>query len=216
MAQYEAARGRTRERIEQCFWELYTDTDFRRRVRVADITEKAGIHRSTFYMYFDSVDCIFDSIKDRQLKKLEAVCGADSSTADEQLSFLTLLEALFEENRTYLRPLLAEYHSSSFSIAYRRILKDKLRRDAEVPLYPSGTKQSAIVDNILGGMIEMLISTLDEPLVSVSETFPIARRMMEQGFKAAMTDMYPQTAGQASPRRPDGAAAVEQRPSLSL
>ena len=186
MAQYEAARTRTREKIEQSFWDLYTDRDFRRRVRVSDITQRAGIHRSTFYMYFDSVDAIFDSIKDRQLEKLAALCQRENTSPEDFRAFLAGLEALFEENRRYLKPLLAEYHSSSFSLAYRRMLREKFRQDAKVPYYPEGTKEKALLDNLLGGMIEMLIFTLADPLVSIQDTFPVAYRMMEQGLKAVL------------------------------
>ena len=186
MAQYEAARTRTREKIEQSFWELYTDRDFRRRVRVSDITQQAGIHRSTFYMYFDSVDAIFDSIKARQLSKLEDLCRAENSTVEEYETFLDKLETLFEENRTYLKPLLAEYHSSSFSLAYRRMLREKFRQDAKVPVYPEGTKEKSLLDNLLSGMIEMLIFTLVDPNIRVQDTFPVAYRMMEQGLKAVL------------------------------
>ena len=188
MAHYEAARNKTREKIERCFWELYTDRSFRRRVRVSDVTQRAEIHRSTFYMYFDSVDEIFESIKARQLEKLEALCRRENATVEDLRSFLRDLEALFDENRAYLRPLLAEYHSSSFSLAFRHRLREKFRQDADVPSYPPGTKARALLDTLLGGMIEMLISTLDEPVVSVLDTFPIAYRMMEQGLKAVLKE----------------------------
>ena len=197
MAQYEAARTKTRERIEGCFWELYTDKDFRRRVRVSDITQRAGIHRSTFYMYYDSVDAIFDSIKARQLAKLEDLCRAENTTVEDFRAFLDGLETLFEENHVYLKPLLAEYHSSSFSLAFpdfRRMLRDTFRQDAKVPVYPEGTREKALLDNLLGGMIEMLISTLVDPQVSLQDTFPIAYRMMEQGLKAVLEGERPEEA----------------------
>lgn len=188
MAQYKAARNRTRERIEQCFWGLYTDKDFHRRVRVSDITQKAGIHRSTFYMYFDSVDDIFESIKASQLAKLEALCKEKNASVEEYQSFLAGLEALFAKNSLYLKPLLAEYHSSSFSLAFRKMLREKFYQDAAVPVFPDGTRERAMLDILLGGMIEMLISTLVDPRITVRETFPIAYRMMEQGLKAALEE----------------------------
>jgi len=182
--QYEAARNRTRDRIERCFWDLYTDRDFRRRVRVSDITARAGIHRSTFYMYYDSVDEIFESIKTRQLGKLEELCRGENTTPEAARAFLEGLERLFEENRHYLRPLLAEYHSSSFSLAFRERLREKFRQDSGLPDYPPGTRENAMLNVLLGGMIEMLITTLEDPAISVLDTFPIAYRMIEQGLKA--------------------------------
>ena len=188
MAQYEAARSRTREKIERSFWELYTDRDFRRRVRVSDVIQRAGIHRSTFYMYFGSVDEIFESIKARELEKLEILCRRENRTEEDFRSFLEELEGLFREDRSYLKPLLAEYHSSTFSLAFRLRLREKFRQDAAMPSFPPGSREQALLDTLLGGMIEVLIITLDEPLVTLQDTFPVAHRMMEQGLKAVLAE----------------------------
>ena len=62
MSEYKAARSRTRQKIESAFWKLYLEKDFRR-VTVREIVQEAGIHRSTFYQYYESVGDIFDGIK---------------------------------------------------------------------------------------------------------------------------------------------------------
>ena len=66
MSEYKAARSRTRQKIESAFWKLYLEKDFRR-VTVREIVQEAGIHRSTFYQYYESVGDIFDGIKEHQL-----------------------------------------------------------------------------------------------------------------------------------------------------
>lgn len=186
MAQYTSARSRTKEKIERSFWELYTDVNFKKRVRVSDITQRAGIHRSTFYQYFDSVDEIFDGIKENQLTMLREVCTIPDSQENFYRTFLKALEQLFRENRIYLKPLLAEYHSSSFSLAYRQMLKENLRRDAGLPIFPTGSKEEAILDMILNGFIEMLICSLESDLISVEENFQIAYGIMESGVKTVL------------------------------
>ena len=66
MSEYIAARSRTRAKIERAFWDLYLEKKFRR-VTVLEIVQRAGIHRSTFYIYYQSVEDIFSAIKERQL-----------------------------------------------------------------------------------------------------------------------------------------------------
>lgn len=189
MAQYEAARSRTKENIRHSFWSLYTSGNFTR-VRVSDITEKAGIHRSTFYSYFDSVDEIFDSIKEQQLDLLKQVCALRDPASGEYDTFLTELQRLFDENRLYLKPLLAEYHSSSFSLAYRQILKELLWSDVRFPAEPDDTREHALMDAVISGMIEMLICSLEDPRVTIRDAFLIARGMMENGAKPVLQNHF--------------------------
>ena len=74
MRTYDAARSKTKSAIVQAFWELYLLRDISK-ITVKDISEAAGIHRATFYLYFDSVYAVLDSIKSEQLEKLKKVCS---------------------------------------------------------------------------------------------------------------------------------------------
>ena len=76
MSEYTAARNRTRAKIERAFWDLYLEKKFRR-VTVREIVQRAGIHRSTFYIYFEAVEDIFSAIKERQLSLLQEVLATE-------------------------------------------------------------------------------------------------------------------------------------------
>ena len=169
MAQYLNAREQTRRKIETAFWELYIEKSFQR-VTVAEITERAGVHRSTFYTYYDSVGCIFDSIKEHQLRLLKEVLKFSDDPGDEYENFLYAFETLYEENALFLKPLLVEYHSSSFSKAYRQLMKDQLRQDAKLPLYPENSLEYKIMDSTLSGFIEMFIQSLDCDAINLKDS----------------------------------------------
>ena len=185
MCAYLAARSRTREKIQRSFWSLYLEKNYRR-VTVREITERAGIHRSTFYSHFDTVGDIFDSIKEQQLSLLREVMAIQDTEDNEFQTLMDALQQLYDENRMFLKPLLVDYHSSSFSRAYRQILKDTLKRDGGFPVYPEGTRAYFVLDCVMSGFIEQLIQCLEARELTTLESFRLAHTMMEQGAKAAL------------------------------
>ena len=78
MGTYHAARSKTRSAIIQAFWKLYLQRGISK-ITVRDITEMTGIHRATFYLYYDSVYAVLDSIKQEQLERLKKVCSTHTS-----------------------------------------------------------------------------------------------------------------------------------------
>ena len=188
MSEYIAARGRTRAKIERAFWDLYLEKNFRR-VTVQEIVQRAGIHRSTFYIYYQSVEDIFSAIKERQLSLLEGVLATEGEGEAKFVGLLNALRDVYEENRIYLKPLVIDYHSSMFSRAYRQMLKDALKKDGNVPAYPEGSKEYIILDSIMSGYIEMRLQFLDSGALSMEEAFRLSHYTMEHGTKPALLSL---------------------------
>ena len=187
MSEYTAARSRTRAKIERAFWDLYLEKKFRR-VTVQEIVQRAGIHRSTFYIYYQAVEDIFSAIKERQLSLLEEVLATEGEGEARFIGLLNALRGVYEENRIYLKPLVIDYHSSTFSRAYRQMLKDALKKDGNFPSYPEGSREYIILDNVMSGYIEMLLQFLDSGALSMEEAFRFAYYTMEHGTKPALQD----------------------------
>ena len=188
MSEYIAARGRTRAKIERAFWDLYLEKNFRR-VTVQEIVQRAGIHRSTFYIYDQSVEDIFSAIKERQLSLLEGVLATEGEGEAKFVGLLNALRDVYEENRIYLKPLVIDYHRSMFSRAYRQMLKDALKKDGNFPAYPEGSKEYIILDSIMSGYIEMLLQFLDSGALSMEEAFRLSHYTMEHGTKPALLSL---------------------------
>lgn len=189
MSEYQAARNRTRTKIERAFWELYLEKNFRR-VTVQEITQRSGIHRSTFYTYFDTVGDIFDAIKEHQLSLLREVIAIQDTRENEFQSLLEALQQLYEENRMFLKPLLVDYHSSSFSRAYRQILKDGLKREGGFPHYPEGSREFFVLDCVMSAYIELLLQCLDSRELTMRETYRLAYSMMTLGTEPTLKNQF--------------------------
>ena len=188
MSEYTAARSRTRAKIERAFWDLYLEKKFRR-VTVQEIVQRAGIHRSTFYIYFQAVEDIFSGIKERQLSILEEVLATEGEGKARFIGLLDALQRAYEENRVFLKPLVIDYHSSTFSRAYRQTLKDALKKDGNFPDYPENSREYVILDNVMSGYIEMLLQLLDSGVISMEDAFSFSYYTMENGTKPALQEL---------------------------
>ena len=78
MSQYKEARERTKTKIEDAYWDLMMNNE---RITVKKIIEKAGIHKSTFYFYYEWVDDVLEEIKTRMMNLL--VSTIESKNRDE-------------------------------------------------------------------------------------------------------------------------------------
>lgn len=189
MSEYTAARSRTRAGIERAFWDLYLEKNFRR-VTVQEIVQRAGIHRSTFYTYFQAVEDIFSAIKERQLSLLEKVLSTEGEGTDRFINLLIALREVYDQNRIFLKPLVIDQHSSSFSRAYRQMLKDALKKDGNFPAYAQGSREYILLDCVMSGYIEMLLQFLDCGVLSMEEAFRFAYYNMEKGTRPALRDQF--------------------------
>ncbi len=177
MNTYQAARKRTKEKIKKAFWRLYIENDFKR-VTVNEIASAAGIHRSTFYAYFDTVGDVFDTIRDEQIEQIRKLSENVEKTEKSRKEFVLKLQEWYDENIDILRPLLIDYHSSSFSIRIRSVLADALKLNAEFPAFPDDPEIETIQDNILHGMIHILLRCLDSRTGSTLQ-YRIVHSMIE-------------------------------------
>ena len=138
---------------------------------VQEIVQRAGIHRSTFYIYFQAVEDIFSGIKEHQLSLLQEVLATSGEGEEKFIGLLNALREVYNENRVFLKPLVIDYHSSTFSRAYRQMLKDALKSDGNFPVYTEGSREYIILDSVMSGYIEMLLQLLDSDTVSMEEAF---------------------------------------------
>ena len=97
---------------------------------------------------------------------------------------------MYEENRIFLKPLVIDYHSSTFSRAYRQMLKDALKKDGNFPAYAEDSREYIILDSVMSGYIEMLLQLLDSGTVSMEDAFRFAYYTMENGTKPALVKRF--------------------------
>lgn len=182
---YDAARTKTKNAIIHAFWKQYAEKDISK-ITVKDITEATGIHRATFYLYFDNVFAVLDAIKNEQLEKLKYVCSTHTSSDNDFADFLNAMRMLYDENEAFLEPLLCQYRGNEFAAQYRQIMKSKLRADIGWTQYPQDSSAYLIVDSVLSGMIETFVSCLQTRAFPLDRAYRVASQSVNDGIAPAM------------------------------
>lgn len=110
MNQYKEARERTKAKIENAYWDLMMNNE---RITVKRIIEKAGIHKSTFYFYYDWVDDVLAEIKTRMMNLLVSTVESGNRDRGDFRQIMIEMRKMFRENRKYLVPLVLECRQPS-------------------------------------------------------------------------------------------------------
>ena len=185
MGTYDAARNKTRSAIIQAFWKLYLQKEISK-ITVRDLTEMTGIHRATFYRYYDSMYAVLESIKQDQLERLKEVCSTYTSSEDGYADFLSAMRRLYDQNEVFLEPLLCQHLGNNFAVEYRTIMKAKLRRDIGWRQYPEDSTESILIDSILSGMIETFICCLQNRAIPLDAAYRFASQSVDRGIAQAL------------------------------
>ena len=185
MSQYLEAREKTIEKIEQAYFGLYIKE---KKITVSEICKIAGIHRSTFYFYFEWVDDVLNGIKDRLYKKLTDVIDGEDRQRGDFRQIQINLRAMFKEERYYLVPLVLEQRGGKFAIQYRELIKERFAEDLGID-YKTGNDVKNDVENcILSGMIEIMLYELSSEIIPEEYTYIIGRGIIDKGVFRTLKD----------------------------
>lgn len=185
MSQYLEAREKTIEKIEQAYFGLYIKE---KKITVSEICKIAGIHRSTFYFYFEWVDDVLNVIKDRLYKKLTDIIDSKDRQRGDFRQIQINLRAMFKEERYYLVPLVLEQRGGKFAIQYRELIKERFAEDLGID-YKTGNDVKNDVENcILSGMIEIMLYELSSEIIPEEYTYIIGRGIIDKGVFRTLKD----------------------------
>ena len=185
MGQYLEAREKTIEKIERAYFGLYIKE---KRITVSEICKIAGVHRSTFYFYFEWVDDVLNGIKDRLYKKLTDIIDSKDRHKGDFRQIQINLRAMFKEERYYLVPLVLEQRGGKFAIQYRELIKERFAEDLGID-YKTGNDVKNDVENcILSGMIEIMLYELSSEIIPEEYTYIIGRGIIDKGVFRTLKD----------------------------
>ena len=166
MSQYKEARERTKAKIEDAYWDLMMNNE---RITVKRIIEKAGIHKSTFYFYYEWVDDVLAEIKTRMMNLL--ISTIESKNRDEGNFQQVMIEMrkMFQENRKYLIPLVLEQRGGAFAVNYREFIKERFAEDIGLDYKTGNDVKNDVANCVLAGLVEIMLYELSRSEEHTSE-----------------------------------------------
>ncbi len=124
MNKYDEMREHTTEALKDAFWELYEKKPIES-IRIQDITDRAGVHRATFYLYYTDIFSLLDEECDEMTFFL-----AENSERVKERPFedsINVLVDFFEIYGEKLNLLLGRRYNDALMNRFKEIMFPKLR-----------------------------------------------------------------------------------------
>ncbi|MFS0780557.1 TetR/AcrR family transcriptional regulator [Bacillus sp. 1P06AnD] len=163
--------GKTRNAIRDAFTELIEEIGFDA-VTVRDLTERANINRSTFYLHYRDKYELLEKSEGDILKKIEEINVNIKKLTHKELNtlyngskplpFIVQLAEYFQENASFMKVILGPKGDSSFQERIKKIIEKNMlenilsKFEKEKLLIPFDVFMSYIVSAHLGVILHWL------------------------------------------------------------
>ncbi|MCR5349850.1 MAG: TetR/AcrR family transcriptional regulator [Acholeplasmatales bacterium] len=178
-------REKTIKLIEDTYFDLYIKNE---KITVSKICDIANIHRSTFYFYFEWVEDVLESIKNKMMNLLIETINSEHRLKEEYKDIQKDLRKMFKDNRKYLVPLVLEQKGGEFALKYREYLKEKFAEDIGLDYKTGNDVKNDVANCILSGLIEMQLYEISSEIIPEEYTYIIGRGIIDKGVKVTLNN----------------------------
>ena len=185
MSQYKEARERTKTKIEDAYWDLMMNNE---RITVKKIIEKAGIHKSTFYFYYEWVDDVLAEIKTRMMNLLVSTIESKNRDDGNFQQVMIEMRKMFQENRKYLIPLVLEQRGGAFAVNYREFIKERFAEDIGLDYKTSNDVKNDVANCVLAGLVEIMLYELSSEIIPDEFTYKIGDGIIKKGIALTLNE----------------------------
>ncbi len=185
MSQYKEARERTKTKIEDAYWELMINNE---RITVKKIIEKAGIHKSTFYFYYEWVDDVLSEIKARMMNLLVSTIESENRERGNFQQVMIEMRKMFHDNRKYLVPLVLEQRGGDFAVKYREYIKEHFAEDIGLDYRTGNDVKNDVANCVLAGLVEIMLYELSSEIIPDEFTYKIGDGIIRKGMALTLSE----------------------------
>ena len=185
MNQYKEARERTKAKIENAYWDLMMNNE---RITVKKIIEKAGIHKSTFYFYYDWVDDVLAEIKTRMMNLLVSTVESGNRDRGDFRQIMIEMRKMFRENRKYLVPLVLEQRGGEFAVNYREYIKEHFAEDIGLDYKTGNDVKNDVANCVFAGLVETMLYELSSEIIPDEFTYKIGDGIIKKGVARTLNE----------------------------
>lgn len=171
--------AKTKKALTDAFWNLYEEKPIEK-ITVREITEKAGLYRSTFYEYFTDVYAVRESIEQEIIDSSPLIASQVpqiSSIADG----MKLLMEFYSKNAKYLAVLLGPHGDSEFLNDVKKLIKPALHKFFNIDT--DDLETDIFIEMAISGVISILnywYSHRDK--LSIEEVIATGSQFMQHGL----------------------------------
>ena len=159
----------TKANLREAFWQLYAHNSISR-ITVGAVCEKAGYNRGTFYLHYQDIYELLESIEDEILDGMTNCAeGALQKLSKDngkraRIAALTEVVRYYEKNKQYVDVMLSKQSDSDFIVRLKNRLKPLWRSYLVHDTYGrSESEIDLILEYTLSGALFMISQWLQEP-----------------------------------------------------
>lgn len=168
-------QNRTKETITDAFIELYQRNEYEK-ITVTEICRKAGVHRSTFYLYYGNTDLLLREMEDRLLEELQHYNHTlrlfDFRKTNHDgfaLESLMTLVHFFLENRTSFVVFMSPQGDPYFHRKLKRWLWDAIVWSLHRGGFSMGAYQDYVLEGLVSNVFTLLYLSLEKQALKAEE-----------------------------------------------
>ena len=181
---------RTRKLIRGAFMKLSVIKDFDE-IKVTDLTQEAGINRSTFYLHYTDIPSVLNDVEDSVIDALSDVFnGYDPlQIPHNPYPFFSTLTARAEADEEFCRFIFDSSLSSSFTVKLtKRIIEAVCKRlHAKFPTSDE-LRLRMTVTFIVGGLVGVYTEWFrDKKDITLEELCRVAAALVSQGYASVVS-----------------------------
>lgn len=177
--------AKTKRALIDAFWTLYEETPIEK-ITVRQITEFAGVYRSTFYEYFSDVYAVREFIEKDILDAYEVLVNKATgiNSLDEGMA---LLIDFYSNNAKYLAVLWGPHGDQQFLNNVKRMINAKLRSLFSLPF------DDPEIDILIEMMLSSVISLLNywyvhRDKMTIREVIAVGSQFFQKGLFAFLKE----------------------------
>ena len=179
-------RQATKKKLQDSLMELFSQYEFQQ-ISVTMLCKLCGLHRSTFYLYYSSVDEVLREIENDILTKIQNYSNQFNLSEKTTLSLDEIIQETESQMiefyewaysmRDYLNPLLGDYGDPYFLLRYEQIITNDIRPTLEYLGYDC-KKNPYLLKYITGGVLKTNVEWLSKGDISAKELLILQRTMV--------------------------------------
>lgn len=181
-------RARTIKKIKDSLMVLFQQMDYQK-ISVTMLCDQAGLHRSTFYLYYSSIDEVLREIEHEILNEIQQYADQMNDFRDAKTP--KEMKNIYQDNeqrmiefykwqysvRDYLNPLLGAYGDPYFIQRYEKIIYDNTLPALNFIKFDH-KKQPYVMKYITGGILKTNQDWLKNGDISVEALVKLQRNIV--------------------------------------
>lgn len=169
----------TKMKIEKAFWKLYGRVPIEK-ISVSAIAKEAGIHRSTFYLYYEDRYAVLEQMEEQFLRDFQALVD-DIRISDFSDAFHRIYTTI-SKYQLFLKTMIFQKGDSNLQRKMMKIGSSFLNRVARTVFEPCSEEQITQLRIVFAGFWFSFLQSVIQPGISEDTALKLTKSLLLHAY----------------------------------